>query len=282
MSATVDIEYELINCPFCGVDDSRPWAAEAGWAVVKCGKCQFLYCNPRPSQKLRQQSTQLGVHSGASELDISERRIPNKVNVYRSIFRRTYADVWELGEPISWIDIGAGYGEVVEAVQSIAPRGSAVYGLEPMRPKVEAANRVGLKLIHGYIDASTPVCDFASVINIFSHIYDFDLFLQEIRGVLAVGGNLFLETGDMAGVLMREQLPGELGLPDHVAFASKKHLVAFLERNGFCVISIDYVRTDTWLFFLKTIVKRSLGRDVKIRYPYSSPYRSIRIRAVKQ
>jgi len=274
-------DVENIACPYCAHIESSHWATENGWSVVKCRKCGFLYCNSRPSQTLREQSTQLGIHAAGANLDIVERRVPGKVEIYRRVLGGMFIDVWERDQPISWIDVGAGYGEIIEAVQKLAPKGSTVLGLEPMQPKLNAARANGLEIIEGYIDESTPVCQYASVINIFSHIYDFDAFLQQIRTILVDSGELFIETGDMSDVHVRGQLPGELGLPDHVAFASERHLEGFLKRNGFIVVTMERVRTDTFLFAIKTFVKRMIGRDVKVRLPYTSPYRSIRVRAKK-
>ena len=274
-------DVETTACPYCMQAEPSYWASENGWAVVKCQKCGFLYCNRRPSQASREQSTQLGIHVAGSDLDITERRVPGKVELYRRVLGRMFIDVWERDQPISWIDVGAGYGEIVEAVQKLAPKGSTIVGLEPMQPKLNAARAKGLEIIEGYIDENTPVYQYVSIINVFSHIYNFDAFLQQIRTILVEDGELFIETGDMSDVHVRSQLPSELGLPDHVAFASKRHLEGFLKRNGFTVIAVESVQTDTFLFAIKTFVKCMIGRDVKIRMPYTSPYRSIRVRAKK-
>lgn len=271
---------ELVPCPYCSDNDHILWAEENHWRLVRCKSCNLLYCNPRPSQIARNRATELGVHESGSDLDISERRVRSKVKRYRSTFGRIFADIWG-GNPITWIDIGAGYGEVVEAIVGIAPIGSTICGLEPMRPKILSAKSRGLNMIEGFIDKNTPIFSYASLINVFSHVYDFDRLLREIRGILTDDGELYIETADIGDVAIRDEFPGELGLPDHVIFASEMHLRGFLVRNGFNVLSVERIRIDTIFYFIKSILKRCIGRDIAIQIPYLSPYRSIGIRAKK-
>lgn len=170
----------------------------------------------------------------------------------------------------------------MEAVTGLAPAGSSVVGLEPMIIKARAAQQRELNVIAGFIGADAEKRQFASLINVFSHINDFDVFLREVSSVLVDGGELLIETGDMEGLRTREEFPGDLGLPDHVAFACRKHLQGFLERNGFEVVSMHRASIDTYLYTLKNIVKKVLGRNVIIKWPYSSPYRTVRVRAKKR
>jgi SAM-dependent methyltransferase len=272
---------ETCFCSYCKTSGSSHWATERGFNVVKCDLCGFLYLNPRPIADERDKATRLGVHAVGGDLDISERYLPKKVNNYRSILRRTFADVWGLQEPVSWLDIGAGYGEIVDAVELLAPTGSTVVGLEPMIKKARVARSRGLNIISDYIGPDTPRSEFVSLIDVFSHINDFGSFLLEIRSVLTDHGELFIETGDIGSLVARDDFPGVLGLPDHVAFAGEKHLIGFLERYGFVPVSIEKARIDGVVYAAKNVVKKLIGRDVRLKLPYTSPYRTMRIRARK-
>ncbi len=275
-------ELEPCACPYCRGSNHTLWAVERGFRTVKCSDCGFLYLNPRPNAASRHQSTQLGVHGAADDMDISERYLPKKVAQYRAILRECFADVWQRDKPISWLDIGAGYGEVVEAVSSLAPQGSAVIGVEPMQVKARAARQRGLNIVTAFLGPETPRCEFASLINVFSHVNDFDAFLRDVAGVLEDEGELFIETGDVGELATRDDFPGELGLPDHVAFAGSKHLAGFLDRNGFDVVSVQRASIDGYLYTLKNVIKRAVGRDVVMKMPYRSPYRTMRVRAKKR
>jgi Zn ribbon nucleic-acid-binding protein len=272
-------ELEYCVCPYCGGGDYDRWATERGFSAVKCIDCGFIYLHPRPNEKSRHSATMMGVHGAADDMDISERHLPSKVSRYRTILQESFPDVWVRNAPLSWLDIGAGYGEVVEAVASLAPPGSVVRGLEPMLVKAKAARERGLEVVPEFIGPDTPKCEFVSFVNVFSHINDFDAFLRDVTGVLHRRGEVFIETGDMEGLLTRADFPGELGLPDHVAFAGAKHLSGFLDRNGFDIISIRRAAIDGYLYSLKNLAKWAIGRRVVLGRPYASPYRTMRVRA---
>jgi SAM-dependent methyltransferase len=201
------------------------------------------------------------------------------VGRYRRILGRLFEDVWQRGQPVSWVDVGAGYGEVVEAVAALAPAGSSVEGREPMQPKAAAARARGLPVVHGYLTADHDKVDFVSVVDVFSHIPDFSSFLELIRAVLKPGGEVFIETGNLADLGERNEFPGELGLPDHLVFAGEAQLRGYLERAGFEVVKLEGEAVDDWLNLVKNVVKKLLGRPVKLAWPFTSRYRQLLVRA---
>lgn len=272
---------EVIPCPYCGHTEYKPWAVERGFSTVRCGSCDFLYLNPRPNEEERSKATQMGVHSAADGMDISEKYLPKKTERYQQIFADMFGAAFANGAPISWIDIGSGYGETIDAVTAVAPKGSKIYGVEPMHPKAEAAKSRGLDVFEQLLGPGLPQCDYASLIDVFSHINDFDAFLQDVRHVIKDGGEFFMETGHLDGTLDRADFPGVLGSPDHVAFATEKHIKGFLERNGFEVLQTKPIAIDGWIFTAKNLVKKILGRSVQLRMPHSSAYRTLLVRARK-
>lgn len=278
----MDSHIEYIDCPYCHSGQSTFWASEENWNVVRCENCFLLYVNPRPNLGVRKLSTELGTHIAAGNIDITERPVRKKIPFYKQILREMFSDVINSKHPITWIDIGAGYGEMVEAVKSLVHPKSRVVGLEPMKPKVRLAQTRGIEMISGYIDSDTGVYKYASAINIFSHINDFDEFLDKVRNILEDEGDLFIVTGDMSSVNHRNQFPGELSTPDHVVFASEVHLRGFLNRGGFDVVAVHYNKIDGLNFFLKNSIKKMLGRNTIFSLPFSSPYRDIWIRARKK
>jgi SAM-dependent methyltransferase len=199
--------------------------------------------------------------------------------MYRRILRRMFSDLWRNGRPIAWLDVGAGYGEVVEAISALAPAGSKIQGIEPMRPKAEAARARGLDVRNEYLRPDHYKVDVISVIDVFSHVPDFAQFLAIINQVLSPKGEVFIETGNLADLDRREDFPGELGLPDHLVFAGEKHLRGYLDRAGFDVLGIEASRIDGLFNLAKNVVKRLIGRPGAIGIPYTSRYRQLRIRA---
>jgi SAM-dependent methyltransferase len=271
---------ENVPCPYCGSVRYSFWAAELGFTAVRCQECRLLFCNPRPVAALIDSAVRTGAHGEEADgLVVSARRIDGKVSAYRALLGRMFDDVWRRGEQIRWLDVGAGYGEILEAVVSLAPSGSEVVGLEPMHPKAVKARERGLTIVEDYLRPGQHSADVVSIVDVFSHIPDFGAFLQDIRSALRSGGELFLETGNLADVDARSEFPGELGLPDHLVFAGETHIKGYLERAGFEIVAIERQRIDSWENLLKNLGKCLLRRPYALAIPYRSNYRQLRIRA---
>lgn len=271
---------ETVPCPYCGSQRSQPWADERGFTAVRCKGCALIYCNPRPALHLIDSAVRTGSHGPEAQgLNVVGRRIDARVAHYRSVFRDLFDDLWRSGRPISWLDVGAGYGEVLEAVTALAPSGSRIEGLEPMKPKATQARERGLVVTEDYLRAQHDKVDVVSIVDVFSHIPDFGEFLETVRCVLSPGGELFVETGNLADLERRSEFPGELGLPDHLVFGGELHLFGYLGRAGFEVIGIRKRRVDGFVNFAKNAVKKLIGRPAVFGIPYTSNYRQLQVRA---
>jgi len=271
---------EAIDCPYCSDSGGQPWATENGFTAVKCPGCGLVYVNPRPADTLISEAVETGVHSNVEHGRTAiVRRVRSKVNFYKRVFASLFRDVWEDRREISWLDIGAGYGEVVEAVSALSTPDSRIEGIEPMRPKATRARARGLKVDEKYLCDVTKKFDFVSLVHVYSHIPDFRVFLGEIKNVLADNGEFYLETGNIGDVVDSREVPTELDLPDHLVFAGEQHLRGYLSEAGFSIVAIKRMRKDGLINFAKNIIKKLLGRQVSLAIPYTSRYRSILIRA---
>jgi SAM-dependent methyltransferase len=278
MSSPVRLEH--VPCPYCGSTRHTAWARELGFTAVRCADCAFLYCNPRPAAALIDAAVRTGAHGPEAQgLVVTARRLGGKVRRYRRVFGEMFDDVWRTGRPVSWLDVGAGYGEVLEAVCALAPAGSRVCGLEPMHPKAASARARGLTIIEDYLRPGQHKAQVISVVDVFSHIPDFGTFLLDVCATLEPGGELFLETGNLADLQQREEFPYELGLPDHLVFAGERHLTGYLERAGFEIVRIRRWRIDGLVNLAKNVVKKLIGRPAAFGIPYTSRYRQIQLRA---
>lgn len=270
---------EIIPCPYCSSSEYKTWANDNGFTAVQCNNCNLVYVNPRPLSSMIDDAVRTGTHSQeANSKNVITRRIDSKVQIYIKIFNDIFSDVWQKQKTISWLDVGAGFGEIVEAISLIAPKGSNIQGIEPMKPKAEQARARGLLIQEGYLNNVKGKFDYISLINVFSHIPDFRSFLKEAKSALNPNGEMFIETGN-AAEFSRSKIPGEISLPDHLVFAGESHMKGYLIEAGFEIISIKKVRIDTWFEFIKDILKIIIGRPIKLILPYTSPYRSLLIRA---
>ena len=269
-----------IVCPCCYSDKFSKWGEENGYVAVRCNNCALIYVNPRPSDDLINEAVVYGIHSDVGNgKSVVTSRVSSKVDLFYKQFKSLLPDLCTSETPIKWLDVGAGFGELVEGVTKLLPRNSKVVGIEPMKPKAEAAKKRGLDIRNIYLDEVEEKFNIVSIINVFSHIPDFNSFLNEIKDVLYDNGELIIETGNTADLENRSDFSGELDLPDHLVFAGKKQLKIFLERSGFQIVDIQEKRIDNLWYFVKNIIKKLLGRPVILKLPYTSSYRSLLIRA---
>lgn len=303
-SSTVD-SISSGGCPLCHSTQSTLWATENKFNCVRCSKCALLYVYPRPSKEHIDQAVLLGLHSDAKIDGVSD-QLPSKLTQLKSIFRRIFGervldvvgsreprkvtqyqhlvgtifeDVVRTKNPVTWLDVGAGFGEVVEAAKTVLPAGSMIEGLEPMVKKAEAAQARGIAMHIGYLDVIHQRYDIVSLIDVFSHIPDFKAFLGEVKAVLNPKGELFLKTGNGADIGPRSNFPGTLSLPDHLVFGGEAHVVRFLEESGFTIVSIRRERLDGIRYSIRNFVKWLVRFPVPLALPYTSPARVLFIRA---
>lgn len=269
---------EAIACPLCGADRHEPWAEENGYACVRCLECGLLYVNPRPAPEKIDHAVSMGNHPD-EQLDVVGYRVAAKVTHNRNVIEDVFADLVKAGRPVSWLDVGAGFGELVEGAQLALPAGSHCEGLEPMVPKAAAAIARGLPMRSCYLAQIDRTYDVVSLIDVFSHIPDFRAFLADVKRVLRPGGELLMKTGNAADIGPRSNFPGPLTLPDHLVFGGEAHIRRFLEDAGFEVVSTRRDRIDGLVYSARNFIKKIIGRPVALSVPYTSKSRTLYIRA---
>lgn len=273
-----------VSCPYCGADAPRPWGAEGGWTAVRCGACGFVYLSPRPPAEAISEAAQLGQHAVESgTLDVVGSFSRDKVQGLRMRLR----DLWRPGDepwqrrPCAWLDVGAGFGELVMAVSDLAGGEARLLGLEPCLPKVERARALGLEVRPGTLEearAQGP-WDVVSLVNVFSHIPDVHAFFGDIGSLVRPGGEVLVVTGNGADI-ERADYPQALSLPDHVAFAGQAHVVGVLERAGLRVQGVRAFETTLPRPRWEATLERAAAALLRRRVGYSrTAFRSLWVRA---
>lgn len=269
-------------CPCCGGNERSPWATEAGFTVVRCHTCRLLYVHPMPDADAVDAAVKSGLQKlGERVVNVRSRRIASKVGHYRSRLERMIDDVVAAGKPVTWVDVGCGYGEFMEALRTVLPTGSRIVGIEPMAHKAQSARTRGLEVINAYLKDGQFEADFISNIDVFSHIPDYHDFLRIVASNLRADGEVIIETGNTADIGSRNLAPNELGLPDHLVFSGQDTMAQYFGKAGFAVMRAHEERFDTAWQMLKNLAKLALGRPAYVRLPYTSPYRQVIYRARK-
>lgn len=271
----VPAQLETIDCPCCGSDRHGFWASENGYNAVKCAGCATVYIRERPRSEDISAAARDGVHpTDDGILDQRLHRQGWKVPFYAGIIRRFFKG--EHG--LRWLDVGAGNGEFVEAVQRALPDSNAS-GIDPMEVKVQRAQKRGIPISAETLEEVTGSYDVISIINVFSHIPDFQHFGGLIRARLKPGGSLFIETGNGGDLPSRADYPGELLLPDHLVFSGVEPMKATLGKLGLGRIEHYSRRTDHPLWAAKQMVKSTLKGKPRIVIPWTRKFRTVFYRA---
>lgn len=250
-----------VSCYNCHSDRSRLYDTENGFNLVKCLDCGLLYVNPRPLDREIDQASQTGEHRGDTLLDTTGSFSEPSVEKYLSVLR-TFYPVPPDKPGLSWLDIGAGHGEFLHAIQQFLGRGLSATGLEPNANKRASAARRGLEIDYFDLDEHERSYDFVSLLNVFSHLPDPVDALTRWKRLVKVGGELLLETGDSAR-LERHDHHRPYYLPDHLSFASEEIVVGILERVGFRVLDIRKYRSPAYPVFTPLNLFRQLVKLVR-------------------
>lgn len=279
---------ENVPCPFCGSTRHRPWAEENGFFAVRCEDCSFVYVNPRVSDDTVSEAAKTGLHqTGAGRLAMVGRFRREKVPLYRRRLQELYpAEV--LRRPgLAWLDVGAGYGELLLALRELTAPDARLEGVEPCLPKVAKAQALGLNVSATLLQQLAKTYDVVSLVNVFSHLPDPRGFLRELKRLLRPGGEVFVVTGNGADIEAADY-PKPFYLPDHLVFAGERHLRGLLEGEGFTIAGInrypEFLPEACPVLLAKNAVKMLLRhphtpwREILARRP--TPFRSLFVRAV--
>lgn len=282
------MKLEQTACCLCGSAAADPWAAENGYTMVKCRDCGLVYLNPRPAAEDIDEAARTGMHKfGDTALNVVGRFSKRKVALYQDRLRALVPDAEFADERLAWLDVGAGYGELVAAVRTLANRAAHVEGVEPCEPKVQKARALGMPVSARPLASLDRVYTHISLINVFSHLPDPVAFLRQLSGLLVSKGNLLIVTGN-AGDIPRDEFPGSLYLPDHLIFAGEENVKTALREAGFHVAATrsfpDTPSFDNALVTaLKNVARRVMGKaPVPHALPAGSRFRSLWIYAQKR
>lgn len=276
-----------IICYNCGSNLSELYDEENGFSLVKCQKCGLLYVNPRPSDKDISESLLYGMHEGKKTISTTGRYSRLRTRRYNKILRDLYPDGRLKKKGASWLDIGCGFGEFMEALMQYSDKTLTIKGSEPNIYKINSAKKRHLDVDFLDLDKIEEKFDFVSLLNVYSHLPDPVMFLTKLSRLLKDDGELLIETGHSA------HLPKPLHhkpyfLPDHLSFANKEIVENILIRSGFKIIKTRIYRHPQFPAYNdipevgKEILKIILNKNGKISnfFP-KEPNRDMYIRCVK-
>lgn len=227
---------QYVRCYNCSSSETIPYATENGYNLVKCRGCGLLYLNPRPTEEEIVEGALQGLHKGDVTLDHTGKFDPIKLSFYKRILM----DLYPHGSPgKSWLDIGCGHGELLTSVNHVYKGTVSIKGSEPNLYKQRAARSRGLDVTYFDIFSHSKTYDVISLLNVYSHLPDPQVFLLRCKEMLASNGDLIIQTGDSAHFSAEEHFR-PLFLPDHLSFASENIVTNILDRIGLEVVTVKH------------------------------------------
>jgi len=190
----------------------------------QCEACKFIFCPTATNT--------LDTYSEMTDLDyVSES------NLRISRARKILAVVAPFASSGSWLDVGAGTGDLVQVGDEA---GYKALGVEPSSHLVEIAASLGRNVIQrNLLDFNSEVFEVISFIDVIEHVENPKELLSKAVELLSEQGVLVLITPDVSSFMARFFKNSWWHIrPAHIGYFSQETLVGLLNQMNLGVISI--------------------------------------------
>ena len=229
-------DLESIACIFCGPAPSEVVIVENDFAARQCSECGLIFVSPRPSRERVADLYRLDEAYLSSESHLSEAGAP----LGRLYVRQVVSQIRRHAERGRLLEVGAGNGDVLVEARR---RGFEVCGVE-LNPTQAAfiRDRLGISCFESLDeitrDSTMERFDVIYHRDVISHFFDPLEELSTLNSLLADGGTMVFETGNL-GDVDRSYFKhySVFQLPDHLFFFSDRNIDELLRRTGFMRIA---------------------------------------------
>ena len=229
-----DNSIETTSCPLCDSHEARSaYPQFLPYAVVQCKNCQFYYLSPRLTE-----STMMVEYSKDDYFEGDDGGYNSYIEqeaALRGTFRRFVQNLKKRGmQGQSLLEIGCGYGYLLEATQS--DFGIRV-GTDFSAKAIERAGQSGARVYRGGVNALPPDEKFDCVVatHVIEHVYDPSNFLNQLKNRLNEDGTIVIATPDMGSLwrlVMGHRWPS-FKLPEHILYFDYRSLAQLMQQAGF-------------------------------------------------
>jgi SAM-dependent methyltransferase len=234
--------FENRPCPGCGADAPMLLFAKNGFDVVVCADCDSRYVNPAPKEKVLddfyRDSPSTRYWANVFFPAVAEERI------FRPRAQKIGAMLTGLEKRV--IDVGAGYGLLLEEVQDLEPD-YAVRAVEPGTDLAAVCRAKNIETFEGFAhDAATDPdwngwANLVTSFEVIEHVVDVAGFIDSLAALARPGG-LILVTGLCGAGFDIEVLGARsnaVSPPHHLNFISPDGVTALAARTGLDLVDFS-------------------------------------------
>lgn len=231
-----------INCPVCGIENTKIEMQKKGFSYIECNNCTMLYLTPRPTEKIL---SEFYPQSKLYEV-FNEYIFPSSSEIRKEkIFKPRVKKVNELCEKYdlntnSILEVGAGYGFFLEELVN-QKTFTRVVGTEASDSLFETSKNKKYDIYNGILEYLTfdETFDFVASFEVLEHVFNPIDFLKKINSLLNEKGVLLISFPNYDGFdigMLREK--SDAIDHEHLNYFNEKSIRLILEKTGYKVLDI--------------------------------------------
>lgn len=230
----------LQRCPCCESGRLARFATIRSLPYERCRNCGFTFANPPPSDDVLAEFYNSPFYANYRSLEADRLATDRYFSVSFSNLSQLAAWI-DLDRSARILDFGCGPGSLIALLRDVHDYRN-VEGLE-----ISAAGRALARQEHGLHvapDIRALRCryyDLVLLVEVIEHVPSPDLFLDELSGLLAPGGRIFITTDSVRNVVSRffPAHSAHYTGPSHISLFTERAIRALLSRAGFVIERLE-------------------------------------------
>ncbi len=239
------VERHAVACIGCGSSQSHPAFSKNGFGYASCAECASLFQTPRPSLA----AFEAFYRDSASGRYWAEEFFPavaeaRRERIFKPRAEKLAAMCAERAVSTERvIDVGAGYGIMLEEWRRLHPR-SQLVAIEPSAGLAQECRAKGFEVVEDIAENVGGYQDFADLVvcfEVLEHVHDPLAFVGTLSALVRPGGYLFVSTLGVDGFDIQTlwDKSNSIFPPHHINFLSVAGFERLFARAGLQDINVS-------------------------------------------